>query len=296
MAEQVKSNIDNTIGVPWEAIIIDNSTSPRGITEVYNEGAKKARFDTVCFVHEDVGFLTQDWGKLVNGYFTNDPSLGIIGVAGSLYKSKTPSGWMTLIDDFDRCNIYHLDSGGNKERLYFDQPPANPLKEVVILDGVFLCSRKSIILKIPFDQGLLKGFHLYDLDISYRISRFYKVAVSFEIDLVHYTEGGDFGDKWIEDTLRWHDRYKEHFPVFCENKNEVAVRSVEYRVRRFYLKRLKIEKISFKNKVQWIKRSGALSNIHLWPDILIFFLYRQVKNILRRRKRRVLREQFRQSK
>lgn len=152
LAHQIRLNIENTIGVERELIIIDNKRTGRGITEVYNEGAKKAKYPVVCFVHEDVTFLTQNWGVKILGYFSGEPSLGMVGLAGSKYKSKTPSGWMTNINDYDRCNVFHLDKAGNRERLYFDQNPVKPLKDVLILDGVFLCSKKEIITQITFDE------------------------------------------------------------------------------------------------------------------------------------------------
>src|SRR5688572_29236599 len=213
LAEQVKSNIDKTIGVPWQAVIIDNTNPSRGLTEVYNHGVTKSKFPVICFVHEDVTFMTVDWGKMVIDFFHNDPGLGMIGVAGSAYKNNTLSGWMTSIPEFDRCNVLHVDKNGNTSRIYFDQPPERLLKEVVTLDGIFLCIRKSVIESIPFDQELLKGFHLYDLDISLRVSRKYKIVVCFGIDIIHHTEGGDFGNKWIDATIMWHKKYSDQLPV-----------------------------------------------------------------------------------
>ena len=280
LAQQVKANIDNTIGVAWQDIIIDNTNPSRGLTEVYNDGVTQAKFPVICFVHEDAGFLTMGWGKLVTAYFNTDPALGMIGVAGAAYKSKTLSGWMVSAAGFDRCNILHLDSNGNNTRLHFDDPPQLALKEVVDLDGVFLCTRKDIMTAIPFDQVMLRGFHLYDLDISFRISRSYKVAVSFEIDIIHYTEGGDFGDKWVDNTLKWHKKYSDQLPVYVGNISKQRQSDTEYRVKLFWLKRLKTEKISLWKKVQWITHADVLRHLTLWPHIFIFFLFRPVRYIL----------------
>jgi len=283
LAEQVKSNIDNTIGVPWQPIIIDNTNSPRGLTEVYNQGAISSEFPVICFVHEDVTFLTMDWGKMVIDFFNDDPGLGMVGVAGSGYKSKTLSGWMTSIPEFDRCNVLHVDKNGNTKRLYFDQPPGRALKEVVTLDGIFLCTRKSVIEAIPFDQDLLKGFHLYDLDISFRISRRYKIAVCFGIDIIHHTEGGDFGNKWIDNTIWWHKKYSGQLPV-SGHAIQSSVRQNEYGVKRFWLNRLKSENISLSRRIGWIARAKVISHISLWPHILVFFIFRPIKFTLEKLK------------
>jgi hypothetical protein len=275
LAQQVKANIDKTIGVPWEGIIIDNTNPSRAIAEVYNEGAEMARFPIVCFAHEDITFETTGWGKKLLTHFDADPGLGMVGVAGSNYKSKTVSGWMTFIESCDRCNILHLDAEGKITKLYFDQPPAKSLKYVVTLDGVFLSVRRDILANIHFDERMLKGFHLYDLDISYRVSRQYRVAVCFDIDIIHYTEGGDFGNNWVDYTLGWHKKYSDHLPVAIDNQ---IGKNYEYRVKNFWLKRLRSESISFRRRLRWIRRSKAGVHLSLWPHILLFLLGGRLRN------------------
>ena len=59
LAEQVSKNIHDTIGVPFELIVIDNNLLKKGIAHVYNLGAGRAKYDVICFVHEDVLFQTK---------------------------------------------------------------------------------------------------------------------------------------------------------------------------------------------------------------------------------------------
>jgi hypothetical protein len=282
LAQQVKSNIDKTIGVPWQPIIIDNTNPSRAIAEVYNVGAGMSRFSVICFVHEDISFETPDWGRKLVSHFDDDPGLGMIGVAGSNYKSRTLSGWMTFIESCDRCNILHVDGAGKITRLYYDQPPAKSLKNVVTLDGVFLCIRRDILANIHFDETMLKGFHLYDLDISYRVSRQHRVAVCFDIDIIHYTEGGDFGNNWVDHTLKWHKRYSDQLPVSIDNQ---ADKNYEYRVKYFWLKRLRSENISFRRRISWIQQSKVVHHLSLWPQVFLFLLYRPLEKILKKSKK-----------
>jgi hypothetical protein len=71
----VQSNIASTIGAQWEPIIIDNTINAMPITKVYNLGASKAKYDILCFVHEDVFFDTENWGLKVVESFRQDPAL-----------------------------------------------------------------------------------------------------------------------------------------------------------------------------------------------------------------------------
>ena len=87
----LEKNIADTIGIPYEIIKIDN---PRimGICEAYNRGAEKAQYDFLLFLHEDVLFETQDWGKeLIE--LLNLENCGAIGVAGTDYYGYVPYQW-----------------------------------------------------------------------------------------------------------------------------------------------------------------------------------------------------------
>jgi hypothetical protein len=279
LAAQVKRNIDTSIGVAWELILLDNSVLKKGITEIYNIGAARANFDILCFVHEDVLFRTADWGKKIVGYFEEDKNLGAVGVAGAKYKSKTPSGWSTGIAGFDCCNILHVDKRGEEQRIYANPGAVGALDYCVTLDGVFICVRKEVWQKKRFDEEHLKGFHLYDIDFSFRVAMEHKVAVTFEIDITHLTEGGDFGNAWLNYTILWHNIYKEHLPVFLNGTHPKHVSEFEKKIKCNWLERLKIEKISLRNRVRWMTASGVLNNVALYPNLIKFFVFRSFKKL-----------------
>ena len=64
-AAALERNIADTIGMPFEFIPFDNREKGYGLCKVYNLCAERARYDFLCIVHEDVRFLTKDWGRLV---------------------------------------------------------------------------------------------------------------------------------------------------------------------------------------------------------------------------------------
>lgn len=271
LAAQVKRNIDTTIGVPWELILLDNSVLKKGITEVYNIGAARSNFDILCFVHEDVLFRTRDWGKKIVGYFEGDEKLGAVGVAGAKYKSKTPSGWSTGIAGLDCCNILHIDKTGAEQRLYANPAAAATLDYCVTLDGVFICVRKDVWQKTRFDEEHLKGFHLYDIDFSFRVAMNHKVAVTFEIDITHLTEGGDFGNSWLNYTILWHEIFFRQLPNYtAEIKNPFAIERI---ITKKWLHRLKGENIAFINRLKWLRVTNALKYPALWPHVGLFMFY-----------------------
>ena len=270
-AQQVQENIAATIGVEWEAIVIDNTISPKSITAVYNEAAPKAKYEVLCFVHEDVLFKTENWGQKIVGYFTKDNNLGLIGIGGSKYKSKTPSGWFTGIPAFDSCNITHYDSNGKELKIYFNPVPGSNLQEAIVLDGVFLCCPAQVWREKRFDDVLLKDFHLYDLDFSFRVAETYKVQVSFEIDMVHIVKGAHYGNKWLEATLEWHEAMQLRLPVALRSL-EIDKEAIEKKILRNWIIRLKHEKISMPNRLRWLKTIQIWKHISAWPYVVLFLL------------------------
>lgn len=88
-------NIKDTIGIDeYEIIKIDNP-GIMGLCDAYNKGAADAKYKYLCFCHEDVLFHTQNWGELIISSFSKNPRIGIVGFAGSVYKTWIPSGWGT---------------------------------------------------------------------------------------------------------------------------------------------------------------------------------------------------------
>ena len=276
LAQQVQKNIAATIGVVWEFIVIENTVSPKSLTEVYNVGASKAKYDVLLFVHEDVLFQTENWGKKLLDYFEKDNSLGLIGIAGSKYKSSVPSGWFSGIEALDCCNILHVDSNDQKLPMYFNPAPGSPTQDVVVLDGVLLCCKKNVWQQVKFDETLLKGFHLYDIDFSFRVAQKFKVSVSFEIDLIHLTEGGNFGDEWVNNTLLWHSEKQSSLPFYTKDLS-VKKSKFESVFIRNWLIRLKQEDISFSNKITWLYKSNTWRYITAWPFVVLFLFKRYFK-------------------
>lgn len=272
LALQVSRNIHETIGVPFEMIVIDNTANPRSITQVYNDGARRANFDILCFVHEDVLFKTQNWGQTVTTCFQTDKTLHLLGVAGGRYKSRTYSGWASGFKKFDCINVLHADKNGIEER-FFSNPTGSDLVDTVTLDGVFICATREAWLGNPFDERI-EGFHLYDIDFSFRNHLTGRVAVTFNIEIVHLTEGGNFGDEWVANTMKWHSLFRNRLPACVDSHVDSRI---EIAITKKWLHRLRGEKISFSNRMKWLKHTRALNHLLLWPHVLVFLLYRLIK-------------------
>ena len=269
LLQQLSDNISKTIGVTYEIIAFDNKLEKKGLAEVYNILGERAKFDILCFLHEDILITTQNWGSILLQLFSKK-NVGAVGVAGSKYKSAVCSGWFTGQKEFDCANITHR-LPKTEEKIYLNPLPGTLMQEVVCLDGVFICTRKPIWTQIRFDEKRLKGFHLYDIDFSIRVSRILTSLVTYEIDIVHITKGGDFTNVWMEYTIQYHREHQAELPF---TKDQIKPSRTEAKIALATLDVLKNYSISLKNKTRWIIVQNLYRFPNLYYGILKFLVYR----------------------
>jgi glycosyltransferase involved in cell wall biosynthesis len=216
----VRLSIAQTIGVENEIIAIDNSNGKKGICEVYNTGAKQAKFGILCFMHEDIEMKTPDWGKNVLALFSGDPKVGLVGVAGGGYKSLTPSGWYNYSIERNGGAYSNVLQGykhaGKEDGFDYNNPKYQRYSKVACIDGCWMCMLKTVWERHPFDSRSFKRFHGYDLDISLSVNQCYDVVVTFDVLLRHFSEG-KFDRVWFKEMLKVHQKWSHVLPFDGDN-------------------------------------------------------------------------------
>ena len=235
--EQFRENVGKTIGVPYEIIAIDNSEGRMGLCEVYNKGAQQAQYNVLCYAHEDILLQTPGWGRKVTALFDQHPQLGLLGVAGSSYKSLIPSGWSfptaeacTMYSSYIQCEPAGVGTPIN----CYHNPDQKSLSRVVSVDGMWFCTKRHIAREVKFDETLFKRFHCYDVDFSLAVYQKYQVAVTFDICVEHYS-GGSFNAEWVLETLKLHRKWRTHLPVNLAGLDAPTQKSQEVRAFYFFL-------------------------------------------------------------
>ena len=138
LLNDITENIHKTIGVEHEIISIENHNK-YSLCEAYNIGADKANFPYLCCVHEDVIFLTKDWGSYLIDLMESDKKIGLVGVVGTKFISTYPStGWGTgpYVTNMYRGKIF-LDKHLNY-RDFDIQDKKKDIEDVFSMDGLFL--------------------------------------------------------------------------------------------------------------------------------------------------------------
>ncbi|UCJ17305.1 glycosyltransferase family protein [Pseudomonas sp. MM211] len=271
--QAVSRNIASTIGVEYELIAVDNSVEGRGLCEVYNEGASRASHEFICFVHEDVEFLRDGWGQRALSHFAADAELAMIGLAGSRYKARVPSGWNSG-DEEDLCINVHHGASRDVATLAFAKPDAHAAAScvpVVALDGVWMFVRRSVWASVRFDERL-RGFHFYDVDFSLRVAQVGKVAVAFDIDLLHFSLGS-FREAWALHALAY--AADPPFPMPLHNVSEmsnVQIRRKEALAVRYWLRLLRRAQMPLSIRLRWLGGARIRRYPSLWRLAFKFLL------------------------
>lgn len=258
--KRTTENIANTIGVPYEIISYDNSKDGIGICKIYNLCAAKAKYKNLVFCHDDIIFHTQNWGKSIIATLS-DNEIGLLGITGNKFKSKHPAPWVSSPKEFYVSNLSSYRSISIK---------SDKLEQVAVLDGCFLSLKKSIWEIYPYNEKDLQGFHLYDIDISFRIGRHYKIGVIGDIAIEHLSEGS-FDSKWYSDSKLIHDKYRDWLPINLTGSNSqttyldnYALRSLIYRSKQVEMQKRELLRFIF----QLLFRYPKLFNLRMLKFLL----------------------------
>jgi GT2 family glycosyltransferase len=206
-------NARKTVGSDAEYLRIDNRGKSTGICAAYNKGVQTAKGDILTFVHEDVFFMEPLWGRVVERKFAADPTLGLVGVAGTQYLSRDGMSWAAAGRPFIRGRVVHeLNDGAEFVLTVFSLDKTDA--EVVAVDGLFFAVRRSLFDRIAFDEATFPGYHFYDLDLCMQVRRTHRLIVTWDLLLKHRSAGST-GDAWRASGRRFLDKYKNELPASC---------------------------------------------------------------------------------
>lgn len=212
ISDELRTNIATTIGCEYELCVIDNSSNSYNIFTAYNEGVKRAKGDVLCFMHDDIRFVSEEWGRAVHEVFDSDATVGCVGVVGTHLMPDTPSGWYHSMLTSGGCI---QNTGGKKTNLQdLSHFQGKTLIEAVAIDGMWFCVSKKVFdeSNVLFDDATYNGFHCYDLDICMQIrAAGYKVMIASQI-LLEHSSLGSFDMAWWGQTQLFYNKWRKTLP------------------------------------------------------------------------------------
>jgi GT2 family glycosyltransferase len=164
----------------------------RSLSEAYNRGFARSSGEVVVFSHDDIEILSDDFAARLLAHLEASDLLGVAGTTRLAGPRWTRAGWPRL-----RGCVAHRSSAPGTRPLYIECfGPPRAAGGVQALDGLFLAARRDVCRAVPFDEAAFDGFHLYDLDFSYRAClEGCRLAVAWDLLLLHESSG-QFDAAW----------------------------------------------------------------------------------------------------
>lgn len=227
ISDELKENIQTTIGCEYELVVIDNSQNQYSIFSAYNEGVRCAKGDILCFMHEDILFHSLGWGNVVKNFFANHLNAGLIGVVGGQFIPKTVAYWCDGGCDYGQIIQGFIGEDGHYASELRGNVFQGEILEVAAVDGQWFCIPKMLFSQIFFDEEYYSGFHSYDMDICLQILQIgYKCYITNQILLEHQSAGSDDAR-----FLYWNERFYEKWKDFLPIQRGINLSLVEMRQR-----------------------------------------------------------------
>ena len=163
--------LKKTSGIKDVEIIELVNQNQYSLTEVYNKGLREAKYDKIVFLHDDLFFNTDKWGKKLVNHFNNS-DYGIIGLAGTT-RLEDSGQWWDQRSQMLMCGIVNHKHNGKTWESKYSPNHGDRILQTVLVDGLFFAvDRKRI--ETNFDEDV-KGFHYYD--ISFCIDKIMKTIL-----------------------------------------------------------------------------------------------------------------------
>jgi len=209
-------HVEKMFSHPQTEILIYENDGVNSLTEIYNIGLKDAKNDIVVFMHDDLILETQNMTPKIVKLFEKHPDYGIIGVAGT--NNLTSGCWWDNRPDM-YGQVGHINEGKRHKTIFNKGIFNDKLKDVVIVDGLFIMVHKKRIKKEFNEQ--FDGFHFYD--ISFCTENFLegvKIGLTTKIELTHKSVGIT-NKKWEKGKLLFEALYEKQLPLKTKDFDKI---------------------------------------------------------------------------
>ena len=167
---------------PHERIRIRDATS---MYDGYARGFEKSSGELVVFSHDDIRFAVPDFAARLAAAIADADLVGVAGTTKVSGPALLWSGHPHL-----HGAVTHKASADTSYEFDLASMRGPTIRQAQGLDGVFIAARREWVKRVGFDPGRISGFHLYDLDFSYRAYLAgARLAIACDLALIHQSRG-----------------------------------------------------------------------------------------------------------
>lgn len=202
-------HIKETCGCDSHVFLIYN---PEGVSlsKIYADMlvSKDINTNIIVFIHDDIEFLRNGWGKEILRLFNENEEYGIIGVAGSAQFDEN-GAWWNYKKKFGQ--VLHR-SEGKSWLTAFSPLLDKDLQEVVVIDGLFMAVHKNRISENFDRENLLFDFYDIYFCLANFLNKKCKIGVTTNIRLAHNSVG-KLKDNWYTSRDFINKKFGNYFPI-----------------------------------------------------------------------------------
>lgn len=225
------NRLSELIGNYKDKLNIKHKRYKTGLTTARNMGIKESIGDIIIFLDDDVVLDKEYIYHIASIFKTFGEDVGAAcgEITGNEYKSRALPG-MIENESIQQIRNFVLDvfflgpwGDGTFHRSGFPSHPINRRDTLFVecLQGANMAFRREVLNKFRFDENLQGYCFMEDCDISYRVSREYKIVYTPRAKLVHNTSviSRDSDDLRMKMLLENHYYlFKKNFPQKIYNK------------------------------------------------------------------------------
>jgi GT2 family glycosyltransferase len=205
-------------GRAFEIIMI---TDAKSLCEGYNRGFQQSSGALIVFSHDDIEFVDASLPSRLESHLNE---FDLIGVAGTTL--LTNGAWVSAGDPHAFALFAYPDGQEDRVLVKACGRGAVTIGDIQALDGCFMAATRAAVEAIGFDAETFDGFHLYDLDFSFRAYlQDLKVAVCRDLTPIHASTG-----KPDEHWEKYRLRFEKKFAMNLASPQNKSARVVQVRL------------------------------------------------------------------
>ena len=200
-------------GRAFEIIMIADAVS---LCEGYNRGFARSAGRFIVFSHDDIEFVTASLPEQLVAYLE---AFDVIGVAGTTL--LTNGAWISAGDPHAFALFAYPDPEEGRVLVKVCGRGGMVIARVQALDGCFMAATRAAVEQIGFDASTFDGFHLYDLDFSYRAHlQGLNIAVCRDLLPIHASTGSA-DQHWNKYRGRFENKFRAQLAAAANSSREI---------------------------------------------------------------------------